>query len=205
MGPLAVRIDALLTALHGWPVYLVIAFLAFGEAAVFVGLVLPGETSLVLGGVLAAQGNLDLPVLIAVGIVAAVSGDQVGYAVGRWMGPGMRRSRLGRRIGDRQWDRAEDVLARRGAAAVFVGRFVAVLRALVPGLAGAGRMAYRHFLPANAAGGTLWVLAATGVGYLAGQSWRHAEALLGLWGAAGAAVVVIGVAITTVRRHRRRA
>ncbi len=203
MGPLAARVGALLTALHGWPVYLVIALLAFGEAAVFVGLVLPGETSLVLGGVLAAQGNLDLPVLIAVGIVAAVSGDQVGYAVGRWMGPGMRRSRLGRRIGARHWDRAEDVLARRGAVAVFVGRFVAVLRALVPGLAGAGRMPYRHFLPANAAGGTLWVLAATGVGYLAGQSWRHAETLMGVWGAAGAAVALVGVAIAAVRRRHR--
>ncbi len=201
MGPLAARIDALLTALHGWPVYLVIALLAFGEAAVFVGLVLPGETSLVLGGVLAAQGNLDLPLLIAVGIVAAVSGDQVGYAVGRWMGPGMRRSRLGRRIGATQWDRAEEVLARRGAVAVFVGRFVAVLRALVPGLAGAGRMPYRHFLPANAAGGTLWVLAATGVGYLAGRSWRHAETLLGVWGATGAAIAVIGIAVAAVRRR----
>lgn len=203
MGPLATRIDALLTALHGWPVYLVIALLAFGEAAVFVGLVLPGETSLVLGGVLAAQGNLNLPLLIAVGIVAAVSGDQVGYAVGRWMGPGMRRSRLGRRIGASHWDRAEDVLARRGAVAVFAGRFVAVLRALVPGLAGAGRMPYRQFLPANAAGGTLWVLAATGIGYLAGQSWRHAQTLLGVWGATGAVVAVAGVAFVAVRRRHR--
>lgn len=203
MGPLAARVGALLAALHGWPVYAVIALLAFGEAAIFVGLVLPGETSLVLGGVLAARGNLDLPVLITVGVVAAVTGDQVGYAVGRWMGPGMRRSRLGRRIGEGRWDHAEAVLARRGAVAVLVGRFVAVLRALVPALAGAGRMPYRHFLPANAVGGTLWVIAATGVGYLAGRSWHHAETLLGLWGATGAAVALVAVAIAAARRRHR--
>ncbi|MDO8120308.1 DedA family protein [Isoptericola sp. b490] len=204
MAGLAARVAAVLSALHGWPVYLVIGLLAFGESAVFVGLVLPGETSLVLGGVLAARGNLHLAVLMAVGVVAAVAGDQVGYAVGRSMGPGLRRSRWGRWIGDRRWDRAEAALDRHGPATVLLGRFAAVLRALVPALAGAGRMPYRRFLPANAAGGTAWVLAATGVGYVAGASWRSAETLLGTWGAVVAAVALGAAAIAAVRRRHRR-
>jgi membrane protein DedA with SNARE-associated domain len=201
MTQIAARVGALLLSLHGWPVYAVIGLLAFTEAAVFVGLVVPGETGLVLGGVLAAQGRLDLAVLVPVGIRAAIAGDSVGYAVGRKMGPGLRRSRLGRRIGAPRWDRAEAALRRRGPVAVVAGRFVAVLRALVPAVAGAARMPYRQFLPANAIGGALWATGAAYVGYLAAGSWQHARALLGVWGATGAALMVL-TAVLAARRRR---
>ena len=205
MSQIAGRVGALLLGLHGWPVYAAIGLLAFAEAAIFVGLVVPGETGLVLGGVLAAQGRLDLAVLVPVGILAAIAGDSVGYAVGHRMGPGLRRSRWGRRIGEPRWDRAEAALRRRGAVAVVAGRFVAVLRALVPAVAGAARMPYRQFLPANAVGGALWATAAAGVGYLAAGSWQHARALLGLWGAAGAALVALTVLVAARRRRHRTA
>lgn len=87
---------ATVLALHGWPVYLLITALGFAEAAVFLGLVLPGETALLLGGVLAAQGNISVVLLIALAIVAAIAGDSVGYEVGRRFGPSMKNSRVGR-------------------------------------------------------------------------------------------------------------
>ncbi len=87
---------ATVLALHGWPVYLLITALGFAEAAVFLGLVLPGETALLLGGVLAAQGNISVVLFIALAIVAAIAGDSVGYEVGRRFGPSMKNSRVGR-------------------------------------------------------------------------------------------------------------
>jgi membrane-associated protein len=81
-------------SLNGWPVYVVVALLAFGGSAVFLGAVLPGETAMVVAGVLAARGNISLAAIIALCTTAAVLGDQVGYLVGRRFGPGLRRSRL---------------------------------------------------------------------------------------------------------------
>ena len=113
-------------ALHGWPVYAVVFALAFLEAAAFVGLVLPGETALLVAGVLAARGNIDLPVLLVLAIAAAIGGDSVGYLVGRHFGPRLRLTGLGRRIKARHWDRAEQVVAARGFWAVVAGRWVGV-------------------------------------------------------------------------------
>jgi len=145
-------------SLHGWPVYVVVALLAFGESAVFLGAVLPGETAMVVAGVLAARGNISLAAIIALCVTAAVLGDQVGYLVGRRFGPGLRRSRLGRRVGERRWTQAQDAVTRHGAWAVAGGRWVAVLRALVPTMAGAAAMPYRRSLPANAVGGPAWTI-----------------------------------------------
>lgn len=89
-------VDQLL-GISGPLAYLVVGALVFAEAAIFVGFVLPGETAVVLGGVLAATGHLSLPVLLVVVVVAAVVGDSVGYEVGRRFGPRVLGSRLLRR------------------------------------------------------------------------------------------------------------
>ncbi len=94
--------------------YLLVGLLAFGESAAFVGFVLPGETALLFGGLLAAQGKVSLPVMMALGICAAVAGDSVGYQLGRALGPGLQTSRLGRRLGDQRWARAQAMLLRAG-------------------------------------------------------------------------------------------
>lgn len=161
-------------SLSGWWAYVVIGSLAFGEAAVFAGLFLPGETALLLGGVLAAAGHISLPVLLVVAAGAAVLGDSVGYEVGRHSGVPLRRSRLGRRIGEERWSRAERFVLRRGGPAVLLGRWVGVLRALVPALAGMTRMPYRRFLAWNLVGGLTWATAVVLAGYAAGAAWRTA-------------------------------
>ena len=147
-------VDAVLW-LSGLPAYGLVGLLAAGEAAAFVGLFLPGEAALLLGGVLASQGRVSLPVMIAVAVVAAIVGDSIGYEIGRRGGPAFKRSRLGRMVGPERWAKGEAFLQGRGGPAVLLGRWVGVLRALVPCLAGMGRMPYRRFLAWNALGGLL--------------------------------------------------
>jgi len=187
--------------LPAWAVYLTTAALAFGEAAVFLGVVLPGETALLVGGVLAATGQISLPVMIVVAVVAAIIGDSVGYKVGRWGGVALRDSRAGRFVGAAQWRRAESFMVRRGGWAVFLARWIGVLRALMPALAGMSRMPYRRFLAFNAAGGALWATAVVVAGYLAGASWQRVQTYFG-WAGGGLLAVLAAVAAVIVVRRR---
>jgi membrane protein DedA with SNARE-associated domain/membrane-associated phospholipid phosphatase len=159
--------------------YIVLGLLAAAESAAFVGLAIPGETAMLLGGFLAFQGRVNLFVMMAVGAVGAVVGDSLGYEIGRRFGEPLKRSRLGRRVGEDRWARGEAYLRAKGGRAVFLGRFVGVLRALVPALAGMSRMPYRTFLPWNATGGIIWAPGFVFLGYLAGSSYRQVERIAG--------------------------
>jgi membrane protein DedA with SNARE-associated domain len=197
-------VDAL-AALSGWPALLLVGALAFGESAAFFGLFLPGETALLLGGALAATGRTSLAAMVVVATIAAIAGDSVGYEIGRQTGRPLRHSRLGRRVGEQRWARAERFIARRGPAAVLLGRWIGVLRALVPALAGMNRMPYRRFLLYNALGGAAWATTVVLIGYAAGASWRRAEEHIGQAGVGLAVLVVAGlVAWWAVRRWRAR-
>ncbi len=139
-----------LLGLGGWEAYALVGALCFGEAALFVGFVLPGETAVVLGGVLASEHHVSLSWICTLVVVCAIVGDSVGYEVGRRFGPYLLAHRPLQ--GHPGVERTREFLQRRGAYAVFVGRFAAVFRALVPGVAGASEVRYRTFLAANAAG-----------------------------------------------------
>ena len=171
-------VDAILS-MSGPLVYLIIGALAFGEAAAFIGLVLPGETALIIGGVLASQGNIHLGIMLAVAITAAVAGDSVGFEIGRKLGPGLKTSRAGKFVGAERWAKGEAFLTARGGSAVLLGRWVGLLRALVPALAGMAGMPYRTFILYNAIGGTLWSTAMVLLGFFAGHSYRTVEQYLG--------------------------
>jgi membrane-associated protein len=196
-----------ITALPAWAAYLVVGALIFGEASTFVGLVIPGETALLAGGAMAGTGHLSLPVLAALAVAAAILGDSVGYEVGRLLGPRLTNSRAGRLIGPARWDRADQLMARRGGWAVLAGRWVGVLRALMPAIAGATGLPYRRFLIFNATGGALWAVTVAVAGYLAGASWHRVQAYLGDAGlaAAGVLAAVVTVIVLVRRRRRRRA
>lgn len=156
-----------LLSLAGWEGYLLVAALCFGEAALFLGFVLPGETAVVYGGVLASEHHLSLVPLAILVVCCAIAGDTVGYFVGRLIGPRLLQTRLLR--GHEGVERTRRFVARRGALAVFFGRFTAVFRALVPGIAGVSEVPYLTFALANAAGGILWGLLYTLAGYYVGQ------------------------------------
>ncbi len=182
--------------------YALIGLLVFAEAAVFVGFVLPGETAVLLGGAMAATGRLSLLTLAVLVIVAAVAGDSVGFEVGRRFGPRILASKpLQKHAGKIEGAQAQ--LRKRGGAAVFVARFTAFLRAVMPGLAGASGMPYRRFLVFNAAGGLVWGGGVVLLGYSAGASYATVERALGTGTAVAAAMLVLAVVgVWLWRRHR---
>jgi membrane protein DedA with SNARE-associated domain/membrane-associated phospholipid phosphatase len=179
-------------SLAGPAAYLVVAVLAALEASAFVGLFVPGELAMLVGGYITYQDKASLAPMIAAAIVGAIVGDSVGYEIGRHLGPSIRRSRLGRRVGEERWLRAEQYLAVKGGRAVFFGRFIGVLRALVPALAGASRMPYRKFLFWNALGAIIWASALVTAGFAAGSSYRRVEHYAGR---AGLVLLVLFVMI----------
>jgi len=188
--------------LHGTAAYALVGLLAFAEAAVFVGFVVPGETAVLLGGVLAHQHRVSLVGMATVAVLAAIIGDSVGYEVGRHFGTRLVDSRfLAKRREGLQ--RGQDLLRRKGGRAVFLARFTAFLRAVMPGLAGTSRMPYPRFLAFNAAGGLVWAVGYTLLGYLAGASYRKVESVAGRASAALLGVIVVIAVVVVVRRRRQ--
>lgn len=190
--------------LHASPVVVVsIVFaLVFAEDALFVGFVIPGETAAVVSGVYADSTGMPLWIMIVVVIAAAVLGDTVGYEVGKHVGPRV----MAMKILDKRRDglkRAEDFLARRGGLAVFLGRFTAFFRAVMPALAGLSRMPYRRFAVWNFTGGIIWGSMFVTLGFVAGSSYEQLARTVGRGSAlVVAAVVVVIVVVWQVRKHR---
>jgi membrane protein DedA with SNARE-associated domain len=183
-------------------VYIVVALLVFAEDALFVGFVLPGETAAVLGGVIASQGRIHLWLMIVLVVAAAIIGDTVGYEIGRHVGPRILAMRLldKRR---RRLDDAQDFLRRRGGWAVFLGRFVAFFRAVMPALAGTSRLPYPRFLAFNAAGGLVWGTGFVVLGFVTGNSYKVVERSVGRVAAVVVlAVVLVAIMIWRLRAHR---
>lgn len=193
----------LLTVLEQLPpllVYLVAALLVAAETAVIFGLLVPGEATLLTVGFLAYLGTLRLAPTLAVMIAAALVGDALAFRAGRRYGPRVRASRLGGRVGERRWHKADSMLHRLGGRGVFVARWVAFARTLVPRLAGSAGMPYRTFAPWNAAGVITWVGASVLVGYLAGTSYERVSAILGRATGAVFALLACVLAIVLVGR-----
>jgi len=180
---------------------LIIAALVFGEAALFFGFVLPGETAVVYGGVLAAAGKVPVALVLAVVLVAAVVGDSVGFEIGRRLGPRLVRAPVLRNHPVRL-EEAQAYLRRRGGRAVVMGRFTAFLRAVTPSLAGASRMEYRRFLVFNVIGGVIWGGACVLLGYFAAHSVSTISHALGV--TSGVIVVVIAGGLLWAWHRRTR-
>ena len=189
-----------IASLAGPSAYLVVAVLAALETAAFVGLLVPGELAMVIGGYMAFDGRADLATMMAAATAGAIIGNSVGYEIGRRLGPSIQRSRLGRKVGEERWQRAHEYLKLRGGRAVFLGRFIGVLRALVPVLAGASRMRYRRFLFWSALGAVLWAPAFVLIGYAAGRSYRRVDHYAGQAGLVLLGLVVVVGAIAALGR-----
>ena len=169
-------LDAIPSNVGPW-VYLVVFAAAAAESALFIGLVVPGETVLLVAGVLAARGQGHLVPYMVAAVAGAVAGDSIGYELGRHFGPRLRRSALGRRIGEERWERAERYLRENGGRAIFFARWILVVRAIVPALAGQAHMPYRRFLAWNVAGAIPLCVLHVGVGYLAGRSYEQVSVI----------------------------
>ena len=166
------------------------------------GFVIPGETAAVLGGVIASQGHVDIWLMAPLVVLAAIIGDTVGYEIGKHLGQRL----LGLRIFDRhrrKLEKAQAFLRKRGGWAVFLGRFVAFFRAMMPALSGASRMHYRRFIMFNALGGITWGVGFTLLGFIAGASYEAVAKAAGRDIAAGVgAIAVIVFVVWRVRKGR---
>lgn len=193
-------LPSLLAAGPAW-IYGVIAVLVLAESALLVGFVLPGEASVLFGGMLAATGRLELAVLVPTVIVAAVVGDAVGFWVGRRCGPWLMDRRSIRHHAERV-DLLRSFIRRRGGLAILAGRLTAVLRAMTPPVAGMCGLGWRTFLTYDVLGGVVWGGGVALLGYAAGASYEQAAGTIGQAGAVGATALVALAGWAWWRRRR---
>lgn len=141
------------------------------ETSILIGIIVPGDTIVIVAST-AVDGWIEYWALIVAVILGALVGESVGFGLGRFFGPRIRASRLGRRIGENNWARAERYVARRGGVAVFVSRFLPVLHSVVPLTVGMSTMSYRKFLAWTIPATTIWTFAYVSAGTFAAGSFR---------------------------------
>ncbi|MFI5027414.1 MAG: bifunctional DedA family/phosphatase PAP2 family protein [Solirubrobacterales bacterium] len=192
--------------------YLLVGIFAFVETGAFVGLVVPGETVMLLGGAVAGQGAINIYLLIAVGWFAAWLGDTTSFFIGRRLGRDFV-LRNGPRVGisaDR-FERVEGYFDRHGGKTIFIGRFISLVRAFAPFIAGSSGMRYRGFVPYSILGTGLWASAHILVGYFFSRSIETAAKYAGKGAFLLATLIVLVVAVVVtvrtlrVERNRRAA
>jgi membrane protein DedA with SNARE-associated domain len=188
--------------LHGWEAYLLVGALVFAEASILIGFVFPGETAVILGGVVASRDHVNIVILIIIVVACAIAGDSVGYLVGEKWGRRLLATRLLRKR-QRLLAAVFNQLNRRGAIVVFLSRFTAFLRAAVPGLAGISSMPYRIFLPANAAGGLIWGTGFCLLGYVLGHAYTKVEHASSIASDVLLGLIAVAIVVVVIRRRRR--
>lgn len=174
--------------------YAILAATVLAESLLLIGALVPTLTLLLTAGALARTGDLNLVLIVATAASAVVAGDALGHRTGRLLGSRPTSGRLGRRIPSAAWRRAEALMAVRGGQAVFLCRFVSVLRTLAPHLAGAARLPYRRIAPYSLLAAPLWAGAEATTGYAAATSLQHVITVGGSALVAVAALVAVLVA-----------
>jgi membrane protein DedA with SNARE-associated domain len=163
-------ISDLSRGLGSWT-YLLVAALAFLETGAFVGLVAPGEFTVILGGAVAGQGDISLPLILAITWLSAFLGDSVSFMLGAKLGRGFLVRHGERvRITDERLHQVESYFARHGGKTILIGRFIGLVRALAPFIAGTSKMRYGAFAPYSVLGTGLWATTFILIGYFASQS-----------------------------------
>lgn len=190
-------------ALGKWT-YLAVGLLAFLETGAFLGFVAPGETAVIVGGLVAGQGQISLLALIAIVWTCCVLGDLTAFEIGRRLGRGWLLEHGERlKITEERLETVESFLEKRGAVFIVFGRFLGLVRPLIPFTAGASRMPIRRFLPYDVLAAGLWSITFCVLGYL---FWRSIDQLTtyvsrGLF-AFGTLVVVIGGIVALIHLRR---
>lgn len=184
--------------------YLLVGFFAFAETGAFVGLVVPGETVMLLGGAVAGQGAIDIYLLIAIAWFSAWLGDTTSFFIGRRLGREFvikHGPRVG--IGHERFEKVEAYFDRHGGKTIFIGRFISLVRAFAPFIAGSSGMRYRAFVPYSILGTGLWASAHILVGYFFSRSIESAAEYAGRGAfVLATTIVVVASVVFLVRRFR---
>ena len=175
--------------------------IVFAESGLLFGFFLPGDSLLITAGVFAAKGDLSLPVILVGVFLAAVAGDQVGYAFGNRVGPALFRRPDSRLFKRKHLERAERYFEEHGPRTIVLARFVPIVRTFAPILAGVSDMPYRTFATFNVVGGFLWGVGVTLLGYALGEAIDIDKYLLPVIGLIVAASLL--PVLVEVRRARR--
>jgi membrane protein DedA with SNARE-associated domain/membrane-associated phospholipid phosphatase len=185
-------VEDLSEGLGDWT-YLLVGVLAFLETGAFVGLVAPGEFTVMLGGAVAGQGVISLPLIIAVTWVSAFLGDTVSFMLGARLGRGFL-VRHGPRFGitEQRLKQVEEYFARYGGRTIVIGRFIGIVRALAPFIAGTSKMPYGGFAPYSVLGTGLWATAFILIGYFFSQSLDQVTEIV------GTGLIVFGITVGVI-------
>jgi len=196
-------LDDFANLLGAWT-YLVIGLLAFLETGAFVGLLVPGETAMLIGGAVAGQGVINLYLLIAIAWICAFLGDSTSFYLGHRLGREFI-LRHGSRVAitPERYAQVEAYFERHGGKTVLIGRFVGLVRALSPFVAGSSGMRYRAFAPYSILGSGLQVSLHILAGYLFARSIEAAAEYVGLVALIVGSVIVAVVALVVIRRWLR--
>jgi membrane protein DedA with SNARE-associated domain len=171
--------------------YFIIAAAVLMERSVFVGLLVPGDLILALGGVFSAQRKLDLVWVIVVGILSAIAGESIGFWLGRKVGPRLiRRLPFFGRYLEERLDASEEYFKKHGGKTVVIGRYATAAGAFVPFSAGVGRMKYARFLAFDVPSITVWAAGISIFGYLFGQRLEFVDKVISRFG-----YIVLGLVI----------
>jgi membrane protein DedA with SNARE-associated domain len=182
--------------------YVIVGVATFLENSVGAGVIVPGETLVILGGFYARVGDLWLPLVALVAVVGAILGDNVGYWIGRRFGHGFV-ERHGRKlfITPERLERVEGYYGSHGGKTVFLGRFVPFVRSVGFIVAGVAEMPWRRFLLYDVAGAVIWGIANSALGYLAGASYEKWAPYAGL--GIGVVLLLLIGGSTLARRRRK--
>ena len=192
---------ALMAGQYGPWLYALLFAIIFAETGLVVFPFLPGDSILFIAGTVTAAAGLSIHLLVALLIIAAVLGDSVNYAIGRYIGPRVFDRPDSRWIRQEHLRRTQAFYDRYGGVTIIIGRFVPIIRTFAPFLAGVAGMSYRRFLSFNVIGGVLWIASLVYAGYLFGNiPWIKGNLSLIV---IGIVVVSLIPAITTFLRERR--
>lgn len=190
MPDIITPIIQLLDTVPAWLRNLIAGLAIMLETAVFAGLIVPGDT-VVLVSSTQVQDWGDFAFLLMAVLTGSLIGETIGYSIGRWFGPRLKTTRLGRRVGADNWQRAEQLVQKRGGIAVFISRFLPVLHSVVPAVAGAVGMRYRTFISYTFFACLIWASMYVGVGYLARTSFDSLSGDLRIASLVGVGILVV--------------
>jgi membrane-associated protein len=161
----------------------------FCETSILIGLIVPGDTVVIVAAT-ATTNWVEYGALLIAVVVGALGGESLGFALGHYFGPKIRASRLGQRIGENHWMRAENYLDRRGGIAVFLSRFLPVLHSLIPVTVGMSTMRYRKFIAWTTPACVVWAASYVSVGWAAASSYERLSTQLHFAGYIFVAIII---------------